>query len=370
MHVESIVESIVEARAAGGERQTAPRLDRPAMDVSNTATRGSRRVGTPSDAPSPMATSGWDDAAAGAGADGAIKLRAKPTAAPRRRALRPPGTCAPTLVVRTQPRALGLGRGDLCSASPSARASPRSWTPPLVEEPPASPPAPRIRRHPRSPSSSSLAAPFLTTTCGRASSRTRTPPPTPYTSTPRPTSPSTPPDLLPDALRLFRRAIIPNPVASTAWGAASVVLAEKRLLARGITRPDRRAVRPPQRLVRPDTTLPARARSSPRHRPVVRGSSPDRHQRWPGAYDRARRRRIPSAAWRKGSQWFAMTRAPRERRRRRRTALPRVRAILRGERSVGEGDGACAVFGWVLRAGRTLRPGGVDVGWIGTRIRE
>ena len=173
----------------------------------------------------------------------------------------------------------------------------------------------------------------------------------------------------PDALRLFRRVIIPNPVASTAWGAASVVLAEKRLLARALLDPT--AGGSSSSATRASRYDPSRACARFSSTPTGRSWSPLRTATSVGP---ARTTRGGGDTPRDVAQRLAVVRdgdeAPRERRRRRRTALPRVRAILRGERSVGEGDGACAVFGRVLRAGRTLRPDGVDVGGIGTRIRE
>ena len=112
----------------------------------------------------------------------------------------------------------------------------------------------------------------------------------------------------PDALRLFRRAVIPNPVASTAWGAASVVLAEKRLLARALLDPAAERF-----VLLSESCVPIRP--FPRVRAVLLDtdrsfveSSLDRHQRWPGAHDPRAAAEIPRATWRKGSQWFAMTR--------------------------------------------------------------
>ena len=112
----------------------------------------------------------------------------------------------------------------------------------------------------------------------------------------------------PDALRLFRRAVIPNPVASTAWGTASVVLAEKRLLARALLDPAAERF-----VLLSESCVPIRP--FPRVRAVLLDtdrsfveSSLDRHQRWPGAHDPRAAAEIPRATWRKGSQWFAMTR--------------------------------------------------------------
>ena len=295
MHVESIVESIVEARAARGEDEK--RLVsivlrwmfqiQPPAEVEG--------VGTPSDAPSPMATSGWDDAAAGAGADGAIKLRAKPTAAPRRRALRPPGdVCTnprrsyPTPRPRSRSRRLvfGFALGACIAALMDAAARRRA---PGVAPSAADPPPPKIAflflTRGALPHDHLWARFFQDQDPATYAIHVHAPPDFTFDAT---TTSS------PDALRLFRRAIIPNPVASTAWGAASVVLAEKRLLARALLDPTAERF-----VLLSDSCVPIRP--FPRVRAVLLDtdrsfveSSPTATSVGPARTTRARRRRYPA----------------------------------------------------------------------------
>ena len=256
-----------------------------------------------------MATSGWDGAAAGADADGAIKLRAKPTAAPRRRALRPPrDVCTnprrsyPTPRPRSRSRRLVFGFAlSACIAALMDAAARRRA--PGVAPSAADPPPPKIAflflTRGALPHDHLWARFFQDQDPATYAIHVHAPPDFTFDAT---TTSS------PDALRLFRRAIIPNPVASTAWGAASVVLAEKRLLARALLDPTAERF-----VLLSESCVPIRP--FPRVRAVLLDtdrsfveSSPDRHQRWPGAYDPRAAAEIPRATWRKGSQWFAMTR--------------------------------------------------------------
>lgn len=256
-----------------------------------------------------MATSGWDDAAAGAGADGAIKLRPKPVAAPRRRALRPPADAStnprrssPTPRPRSRSRRLvfGFALGALVAALMDAAARRRASD---VAPGAADPPPPKIAflflTRGALPHDHLWARFFQDQDPALYAVHVHAPPDFTFDAT---TTSS------PDALRLFRRAVIPNPVASTAWGAASVVLAEKRLLARALLDPAAERF-----VLLSESCVPIRP--FPRVRAVLLDtdrsfveSYPDRHQRWPGAHDPRAAAEIPRSTWRKGSQWFAMTR--------------------------------------------------------------
>ena len=360
--VESIVESIVEAATRGAKTKSAS---------SRSSRDGCFKYSHP------RKSKGWhtlgravahghlgvDDAAAGAGADGAIKLRAKPTAAPRRRALRPPrDVCTnprrsyPTPRPRSRSRRLvfGFALGACIAALMDAAARRRA---PGVAPSAADPPPPKIAflflTRGALPHDHLWARFFQDQDPATYAIHVHAPPDFTFDAT---TTSS------PDALRLFRRVIIPNPVASTAWGAASVVLAEKRLLARALLDPTAERF-----VLLSESCVPIRP--FPRVRAVLLDtdrsfveSSPDRHQRWPGAYDLRAAAEIPRAT-RKGSQWFAMTRHHAN------VVAGDERLFRAFERYCAANDPtaratARAVFGRVLRAGRTLRPDGVDVGGL------